>query len=199
MMIKLISQVYLVYKPIKTGTILLFSTLNHNLPMVTSIEDSVIISGFFAPAFTDIGLGFDFKPAKKPFTAFISPLTMKSVYVFNKAVNEVRYGLEEGRQNWHQIGGYIRLAYKKEIMKNTVIDTRLELYSNYLKNPQNIDVNWQMLISMKVNKYLSASLQTNLIYDDDILIDVKNNDGSTSKSKRIQFKEVLGIGLRYKI
>lgn len=78
--------------------------------------------------------------------------------------------------------------------------TKLELFSNYLNNPQNIDVNWETLLSMKVNKYISATFSTTLIYDHDINIPVdKNNDGVVEKAgPRVQFREVLGVGLSYK-
>jgi len=76
----------------------------------------------------------------------------------------------------------------------------VDLFSNYLHNPQNIDVNWQVLINMKVNKFLSASITTHIIYDDDIMIPLdRNEDGITEgKGPRTQFKEVLGVGLSYK-
>ena len=73
------------------------------------------------------------------------------------------------------------------------------MFSNYLNNPQNIDVNWETLIQFKVNKYISATLSTHLIYDDDIDIAVFDDAGEqTGKGPRLQFKEVLGIGFAYK-
>jgi hypothetical protein len=74
------------------------------------------------------------------------------------------------------------------------------LFSDYLENPQNIDASWEVLISMKVNKYISTTLSTHLLYDDDIDIAVDtNNDGITDRFvPRTQFKEVLGVGFSYK-
>jgi len=85
-------------------------------------------------------------------------------------------------------------------MENISLQTKLDLFSNYLDNPQYIDVNWEVLISMKVNKYISATLSTQLLYDHDINIAIdENGDGITDKSgSRTQFKEVLGVGFSYK-
>jgi hypothetical protein len=70
-------------------------------------------------------------------------------------------------------------------------------------NRGNIDINWDVLISMKINKFLTTSLMTNLIYDHDINLPtikkingVKTEIGSGPKT---QFKEVFGIGLSYRI
>ena len=92
------------------------------------------------------------------------------------------------------------MSFKTEVVKNVSFQTKLGLFSNYAHNPQNIDINWETLISMKVNEFLSASITTNLIYDDDIDIGVdENDDGIVDKvGPRVQFKEVLGVGFSYK-
>jgi hypothetical protein len=87
-------------------------------------------------------------------------------------------------------------------MENITFQTNLDLFSNYLHNPENIDVNWETLLSMKVNTFISATVSTHLIYDDDIKIAIDDNDNgiitSNETHPRLQFKEVLAIGLAYK-
>lgn len=85
-------------------------------------------------------------------------------------------------------------------MENVTFQTKLDLFSNYLETPDQVIVNWETLTSFKVNKYLSATVATNLIYDHNIDIPIdNNNDGIFEKTgPRIQFKQVLGIGLTYK-
>lgn len=154
----------------------------------------------------------DYKLSDK-FSAFIAPATSKFTFVSDQfladagafGVDPARYDssgirLIAGKNIRAEFGGYIRIMYKKDIMKNVSVQTKLELFSNYLKNPQNIDVNWENLISMKVNKFISATINTQLIYDDDTKIAIdKNNDGIIDeKGPRIQFKEVLGAGFSYK-
>jgi hypothetical protein len=87
-------------------------------------------------------------------------------------------------------------------MENVDFQTRIDLFSNYQNNPQNIDVNWEVLINMTINKYLQASITTQLLYDDDIDI----NRGNVTNAEGVevadigpgtQFKQVLAIGFKY--
>jgi hypothetical protein len=89
----------------------------------------------------------------------------------------------------------MKVAYKHDIWENVSLNTNIDLFTNYLKEPQNVDVNWNLLITMKVNQYLSANLNTQLIYDDNI--QYVNKQGKRM-GPRIQFKEVFGAGLSYK-
>lgn len=87
-------------------------------------------------------------------------------------------------------------------MENVDFATKLELFSNYLNSPGNIDVNWDVLLAMKVNKYITASITTTLIYDHDIDIPTyKTINGEQSVigfGPKTQFREVLAIGFSYK-
>ena len=81
--------------------------------------------------------------------------------------------------------------------------TKIDLFSNYASNPQNIDVFWETLIALKVNKYISVNLNTVLLYDDDIKVPVDRNGNGLFESTeepgpRVQFKEIFGVGFSYK-
>ena len=69
-------------------------------------------------------------------------------------------------------------------MTNVSIENRLNLYSNYLENPENVDVDYQMNVIMKINKYLSANIAFQAIYDDNSI-------------KAVQTREVFGLGVNY--
>ncbi|MBN1158393.1 MAG: DUF3078 domain-containing protein [Bacteroidales bacterium] len=160
-------------------------------------DDSTVISKFLAPGYLLGGLGIDYKPSEY-FAAFIAPLTLKTTFVNDKDLSDAgAFGVEPGKKTYGEFGGYMRFSLKKAVMENIMLQTKLDLFSNYLNKPQNIDVNWETLLSMKVNKYISASLSTHLIYDDDIDIAVdKNDDGIIDETgPRLQFKEVLAVGL----
>ncbi len=97
------------------------------------------------------------------------------------------------------------MMYKRDLGKTTKFQTKLDLFSNYLDHPGNIDVNWEVLIAAKIGKYFEASIITNLIYDHDIKFAVnRDNDQSTGENgkeasgPRTQFKEVFGLGFSYK-
>ena len=175
-------------------------------------NDSVKISEFLAPGYVLAAIGMDFKPSDK-FSLFLSPATMKSTIVLNQDLADAgAYGVEaaeydtdgnkikDGSTFRAEIGGYLKAGLKFDVMKNVTYTGTLGLFSNYLHNPQNIDVVWDNLLAMKINKYLSATITVNVIYDDDIDIAVDdNNDGIIDAiGPRTQIKEVLGIGFNYK-
>jgi len=175
-------------------------------------DESTKISDLLAPGYLLGAIGLDYNENDN-FTAFFAPVTAKTTFVKDQALaNAGAFGVEpaiynpggemlsEGENIRTEFGGYLRLFYKKDLMENISMQTKLDLFSNYLKNPQNIDISWEVLLSMKVNKYISATLSTHLLYDDDINIAIDNdNDGTTdSNGPKTQFKEVFGVGFSYK-
>jgi len=152
------------------------------------------ISDFFAPAYLLGAIGMDYKPSDN-FTLFLAPFTSKTTFVMDDSLSDAgAFGVDPGANIRSEIGGYIKTFYKVDIMKNISFQTKLELFSNYLENPQNVDVNWENLIAMKVNKFVSVNLTTHLIYDHDVLI----TDGDGNQGPRTQFKEVFGVGFSYR-
>jgi hypothetical protein len=170
-------------------------------------NDSVRTSTFMAPGYTNFALGIEYAPSSI-FNMFLSPIASKITIVNDQVLaNAGAFGVEKaqlnslgevivaGKRVRSEVGSYFRLRFQKEIFKNIEMRTRLELFSNYLNNPQNIDVNLENIFTFKVNKWFSASLQWNLVYDDDI--DVRDNNGGFGP--RTQFKSVLSLGLSHTI
>ncbi len=171
-----------------------------------------LISDFMSPAYIILAIGLDYKPNPK-FSFFAAPLTGKTTIVLNQQLADAGdFGvakaiydtagikIKDGQNVRNEFGGYVRVQYKSELMKNVSMKARCELFSNYFHNPQNIDVNAELLVTMKFNKYISASLNLQGIYDDDIQIAVDNNhDGVIDgKGPRFQFRQVFGIGFSAK-
>ena len=157
------------------------------------------ISKFLAPAYLTAALGLSYQP-NKYFSAFLAPVTGRMTIVNDELLSAAgNFGVNPGEKTRLEFGGYIRTIYSKndfeaEILRNVTFTSKLDLFSNYLENPQYIDVNWEVLISLKVNKYLSVNLNTNLIYD----YDVKFQNAQTGEQEsKIQFKELLGVGFSY--
>jgi hypothetical protein len=135
-------------------------------------------------------------------------VTGKLTFVTDQKLSDAgAFGVTPGKKTLGEFGGYIRAIYtkndfKNEFLKNVSFTSKIDLFSNYLKNPQNIVINWETLIAFKVNKFLSASINTQLIYDDKIKIPFdKNGNGiietGESVGSLLQFKEILGIGFSY--
>jgi len=177
-------------------------------------NDSVKISNFLAPAYALIALGFDYKPNDNV-SVFLAPVTGRVTIVndekladlgafgvekavYEKAANGSTVVVKKGLRHREEFGGYMKFQFKQKVMENVDFQTTLELFSNYLDRPQNIDVNWTTLTSMKVNKYISATFATQLMYDNDI--DLLRTTGSKKGTlgPDVQFKQVLSVGLSYK-
>ncbi len=157
-------------------------------------NDSIIISSFLAQAYILMTVNIDYKP-NDFLSLSISPLSGRITIVNNEYLSEQgAYGVKKGKKARYEFGSVINFNFKKEIIKNVELTNSLSLFSNYLDHPQNIDINWEVNINMKINEFLSSNISTNLIYDDDIKI----TDKFGNTGPRTQFKEILGVGFTYK-
>ncbi len=159
--------------------------------------DSILISNFMSPAFTLFSLGIDHN-ASDFFHLFVSPLTMKWTHVGNiEKINPESYGLSPGSKNRYETGAYLRLNFDKDLFENVHLSSTLELFSNYLDRPQNIDVNSLNKLNLRVNKYITTVLTFQLIYDYDVLISKTDEQGNRTQTRGVQLREVWNIGLSY--
>ena len=150
-------------------------------------------STFMAPGWANLSLGIDYSPNDN-FSVFLSPLASKMTFVNDQVLSDAgEFGVDPGKRFRGEFGAYFKMKYNKEIVKNIEMKSRLELFSNYLNNPGNIDVNAEVMFTFKVNSWFSASLLWNLLYDDDI--DITDKNGNVGP--RTQFKSVLGLGVSY--
>ena len=79
-------------------------------------------------------------------------------------------------------------------LENVNLITTADFFTPYNKDFGNVDVNWDVLISMKINKVLSATLNMTLKYDNDVKT---FTDEGVERGPKVQFKEILGVGLAY--
>jgi hypothetical protein len=139
-------------------------------------------SDFTSPAYIQLAIGLDCKPTKY-FSAFIAPAAGKITYVARQYLADAgAFGVEkavydnngnmirEGKNARFEFGGRVVLKFKKDIGKNINIDSYLDLFSNYSNNPENIDVVFNNLITFKINKYFTANIISQMLYDDEIII-----------------------------
>lgn len=157
-------------------------------------ETESVISKFLAPGYLNVGAGMDYKVDN--FSLLLSPVNGKFTFVTDDVLSdEGAFGVDPGKKFRGEMGAMTKVEYTAEIMKNVTFDTKLELFTNYLENFGNIDIDWTGKINMKVNDYLSANLVMQLIYDDDI--DIVDTETGESGPK-VQFMESFGAGLTLK-
>lgn len=151
-------------------------------------KDTIKRSDFLSPAYLNVLIGMDYKPVKQV-AILMSPLSAKitivdSYFITNFDTKGV-YGLPKGEHVRYEMGGTIELQAKGDFNKLNYY-SNLKSFSNYVTEPENIDISWELILGLKLTKFFSANLKTNLVYDDDAIT-------------KIQFKEFVGLGFSYKI
>lgn len=169
-------------------------------------NDSIPVSKFMNPGTVNIGFGLDYKPNRNT-SINMAPLSYKGTFVLDTAnIVASRYGIEAGRKSKNEPGGSCMITYNWQVAKNLRIDNVLHLFSNYIRKPQNIDIDWEMTIRAKLNWFTDLTINSHLIFDDDtktVDYDKKGNpilgeDGQPKKTARVQFKDILGFTLIFR-
>lgn len=168
------------------------------------------ISKPFAPAYTFLGVGADYFDKEKKFDVYISPLTLKNTLVLDDDLaNKGAFGMTKavydsagnmitsGENSRTEVGFLVTNYYKKEVWKNITLENRLSLYTDYINNFGNIDVEWKMQFDLVVNQYVKANIGTHLLYDDDVKNIDKIDGVQVVSGAKVQLKQSLGIGMVY--
>ena len=151
-------------------------------------------SSILSPAYTLLSLGFDYKPNNK-LSVFLSPVTSRLVIVTNSILaNQAAYGVDTGKHVKSELGAFATINYRNSLDKNITYKGRLDLFSNYLYHPENINVYMTNQVSFKINRYFSATYSLDFIYDDNVRI-----FGPNKNSTALQTKSLLGIGFLKKL
>ena len=180
-------------------------------PGYYNLGDVDPISEFLSPGYLMGSLGFDFVPSSK-LSVFLGPVTSKNTIVLNQNLaNQGAYGVQAGEFDYttgeyttlgkntrSEAGGSIRIEYNEpRIVKNVGLQSRVVLFSNYLVNAGNIDVDFENTFNLQVNEFISTNLILHFVYDDDIQIALDELGERTGP--RLQFKQVLAVGLNINI
>lgn len=156
-------------------------------------DDRTLTSAFLSPAYVLASIGMDYKPNDQ-FSVFISPATARWVIVKDDTLSaKGLYGVEPGKHSKTEIGAFITANYLKDISQNINYKGRLDLFSNYRHNPQNIDFFMSNLLSVKLWKVVSFNWNVDLIYDDDVRL-----FGENDNQPALQLKSLVGLGVMLK-
>jgi len=150
-------------------------------------------SAFLSPAYIITSIGIDYKP-RAGFSVFLSPITARWVIVKDDTLSaKGQYGVQPGKHSKTEFGAFASMNYLKDFSTSIQYRGRLDLFSNYRDNPQNIDIFMTNVISVKLSKILSASWNVDFIYDDDLRLFGKNGN-----SPALQIKSLIGVSLQVK-
>jgi hypothetical protein len=162
----------------------------------TDSAKPTLVSRFFSPGYVLLSPGLDFKPNDQ-LSVFFSPITARYVVVMDDYLSsQAAFGVDTGQHVKSELGAYFSFNWVTKVAKNIVYKTRCDLFSDYKHNPQNIDVFWTNSLNLQVNKYISANISLDMIYDDDVKVFVNPKTGTMGP--RLQVKEVIGVGFTAK-
>jgi len=115
----------------------------------------------------------------------IAPATSKVIIVHKHFTDAgPSFGVLQGQSSRYEFGAAVNAYYKFKVMENVTAENILNLYTNYLEDVQNVDLDYTLNIVMKVNKYLTTNFAFQTIYDDNAY-------------PGFQTRQVIGIGVNY--
>jgi len=174
-------------------------------------------SDFLSPARIELSLGMDYK-LNGDFSLFVSPLANRLTICLDTNLTGLYLPVRPGDKSKNltqggtkttrfELGASVKAKYQKEVVKNVNVKVNVELFSDYLDAKHNIDVLGDLLISLKVNKYLGATLGITTVYDEDIAVPVKTMNPISNKldyasgrvGPRLQLRHTIGVGFAYKL
>ncbi|HEY8930979.1 MAG TPA: DUF3078 domain-containing protein [Mucilaginibacter sp.] len=156
-----------------------------------------LISAPFAPAYLTFGPGIAYKQSDN-FRINISPAAARFTIVqYDSLANIGSFGVDPGKKSLFEFGASLDAYYKVNIATNIAFENILKLYSNYLKQPGNVYMDYTANIFMKVNKLVTVNAGVELISDPNAKIPVQKN-GITEYHSLLQTKQIFGAGLTYK-
>ena len=184
----------------------LFQFKTQFLPGYNYPNDSVKVSKFFNPATVIVGYGLDYKPDKNTSISF-SPFSYKGTFAPDTAnINQTKFGISSDRRSKNELGAYLIVSSKVSLFEKVNMTNKLQLFSNFLSKPQNVDVDWEMITTININWFTELRLNIHLIYDDDTKLpvyDSENNpvidiNGIQKKAPMVQFKEYMGLSFVFR-
>jgi len=146
-------------------------------------------TGFLSPGYLTFGPGMLWTKDQN-LKINLAPATSKLTFVDDfytslpDYVDGTYFGVDANKSMRYELGFYASAYYKLDIMANVTAENILNLYSNYLEDPQNVDMDYTLNIVMKINRYLSTNFAFQAIYDDNAF-------------RGFQTRQVFGLGINY--
>ena len=168
------------------------------------------ISRLMAPGYMFLGGGTEYGKNLDKFSLYFSPLTFKATFVLDEDLsNAGSFGVEpaifdeegnmisQGERVRVEMGILFTNFYEAIVFENISVKHQLSLYTDYLDNFGNIDVDWEIIFDFKVNQYVKATLGSHIRYDDNIktLVATDVEDEFEERGAKVQWKQLLGVGV----
>jgi hypothetical protein len=182
----------------------LFQFKSQFLPGYNYPNDSVKVSKFFNPGIFIFGYGLEYKPVKNTSISF-SPVSYRGTFVPDTSINQTKFGIAADKRSKNELGAYLTINSKVSLFHKVDMTNRIQLFSNFLSKPQNVDVDWEVIATTSLNWFTDLRLNVHLVYDDNTLLPVYDRgepvlgpDGKQKKAPMLQFKELLGLSFVFR-
>jgi len=142
-------------------------------------------TSFLSPAYLLVGPGMEYKRDEN-LNINLSPAASKFTFVDRNFTlpNDRYFGVEEGKTMRYELGFNASMYYKLDVIANVTFENIVNLYANYLEDQGNVDLDYQLNIVMKINRYLTTNLSFQTIYDDNAY-------------RGFQLRQVFGLAANY--
>jgi hypothetical protein len=162
-----------------------------------------------APAYLFLGIGTIYSHDVEKLNIYISPVTLKSTFVLNdELANAGAFGVtgavyddmgnlvKKGQKTRQELGILLTSNYEKEIFRNVFFKNIISLYTDYMNDFGNVDVDWEFIFNLRVNEYIRAVFGSHLKYDNDIkFTETINEEEVQISGAKVQWKQILGVGV----
>lgn len=140
-------------------------------------------STLLSPAYLQFIFGMDYK--REDLSILLSPYTGIITAVADTAdIDPTSYGIDEGKRADFVNGFSVTVNWKKTIIFGIYYTTKMELFYEYFKKDGNKRFDWENVIDVQINRYLSTRLLVEFRYFD-------------NESNKFQIKENYSIAFRY--
>ena len=157
-------------------------------------DDKTLVSKFLTPSYLNVSVGIDYKP-NSHIAVYYSPVAGKLTMVTDTLLSEA-YGIDAGKKVRPQLGSIFKVNVDYTFYEDKVtLKSVLDLFTAYDDTFGKVDVNWDVLIGYNLTKLLTLTFQSTLKYDDDIKT---VDDEGNIRGAKVQFKEMVGLGISYK-
>jgi len=162
------------------------------------ILETDLSAKLFNPATIVLGVGIDYKPTPQ-WSIYLSPLSYKGLIVADDDIAAMGIhgnpwkSATDFENTHHQMGGLLKIGFAGSLVPKRInYSTTLGLYSNYLKKPKNIDVDWVNELAFNIYKGLQLSVLVNVFYDDDVKVQITDSNAVGGIKRDAEGNPILG-------
>ena len=151
------------------------------------INSTTMVTSFLTPVRLNVGVGLDYK-YKKIFSVMVSPVSYKYIYVEDsRNVDPHLFGIKTGERVLSEIGSSFNSTFSYPVTKEIQLDSKLNFYTNY----QSVEVDWEIVCNMIINRFMSTRISINPRYDTSVIL-------APGQSYSPQIKQLLSVGFSHR-